>query len=195
MASVILWDVMDTLVRDPFFTHMPAFFGHSFDGLVERLRRGTWVEFELGRLDEAELYANFFADGTPIDGPGLKRCMRDAYAWIEGVEPLLAELKARGAEMHALSNYPHWYRLVDERLGLSRYLELSFISCETGLRKPWPEAYLRACAGLGRRPEECLFIDDREVNCQAARALGMPAWRFQGEPTELRRRLTAAGFL
>jgi FMN phosphatase YigB (HAD superfamily) len=195
MAEVILWDVMDTLVRDPFFTHMPGFFGHSFEGLVKRLRRGTWVEFELGKLEEAELYANFFADGSPIDGPGLKRCMAEGYAWIEGIEPLLAELKARGVEMHALSNYPHWYRLVDERLGLSRYVELTFISCHTGVRKPAPEAYLRACAALRRRPDECLFIDDREPNCEAARAIGMPAWRFEGQAEPLRRQLEAAGLL
>jgi FMN phosphatase YigB (HAD superfamily) len=195
MAEVILWDVMDTLVRDPFFTHMPGFFGHSFDGLVKRLRRGTWVEFELGRLDEAELYAQFFSDGTPIDGPGLKRCMADGYAWMEGIEPLLVELKARNVEMHALSNYPHWYRLVDERLGLSRYIELSFISCHTGLRKPAPEAYQLACKTLGRRPEECLFFDDREQNCEAARAVGMRAFRFQGQVPELRKQLVAAGFL
>ena len=194
MAEVILWDVMDTLVRDPFFTHMPDFFGHSFEGLVKRLRRGTWVEFELGKLKESELYANFFADGSPIDGPGLKRCMGEGYAWIEGIEPILAELKSRGVEMHALSNYPEWYRLVEERLGLSRYIELSFISCHTGVRKPAPEAYLGACAALGRRPEECLFIDDREVNCTAARAVGMNAWRFAGVP-ELRLELVAAGFL
>ena len=86
MAEVILWDVMDTLVRDPFFTHMPGFFGHSFEGLIKRLRRGTWVEFELGGMEEAEFYARFFADGSPIDGPGLKRCMGEAYAWIEGIE-------------------------------------------------------------------------------------------------------------
>src|SRR4029077_11036870 len=74
-ARVILWDIMDTLVHDPFFTHMPGFFGHSFEELVPRLRKGTWVDFELGVLDEAAFYERFFRDGSAIDGPGLKRCM------------------------------------------------------------------------------------------------------------------------
>ncbi|MEY4575438.1 MAG: hypothetical protein RL701_141 [Pseudomonadota bacterium] len=177
---------MDTLVRDPFFTHMPTFFGHTFEELVARLRPYTWVEFELGRLDELEFYARFFRDGSPIDGPGLKRCMAEAYAWIDGMEPLLRELQARAVPMHALSNYPAWYQVVEERLGLSQYVSLSFISCHTGVRKPAPDAFLQACKHLECAPADCLFIDDREQNCQAARALGLSAFRFEGDVEALR---------
>lgn len=192
---IILWDIMDTLVRDPFFTHMPGFFGHTFEALVKRLRPRNWVEFELGKLEEAEFYARFFADGSAIDGPGLKRCMGEAYAWIEGIEPLLAELKQRELRMHALSNYPPWYQLVEQRLGLSQYVDLSFISCRTGVRKPDSGAFLGACQALGAEPAACLFIDDRAVNCDAARALGMPAIQFTGSVAVLRDELSRSGVL
>src|SRR5437868_12706088 len=139
---------MDTLVRDPFFTHMPAFLGLSFEELLAKKHPTAWGEFELGRLDESQLYASFFRDGTAIDGPGLKRHMAEAYAWLPGVEALLQELCARGVPMHALSNYPSWYRLIDERLGLSRYVRLSFVSCDTGVRKPAPAAFSKACESL-----------------------------------------------
>jgi HAD superfamily hydrolase (TIGR01509 family) len=195
MPSVILWDVMDTLVRDPFFTHMAGFFGLSFDELLRRKHPTTWRHFELGQVDEQTLFEQFFADGTPIDGAAFKRCVRDAYAWIDGVEPLLAELKARGVPMYALSNYPAWYRLIDERLQLSHYVDLRFISCETGVRKPAPEAYLGACRALRRPPDECLFVDDRAENCQAARAVGMAALQFQGHVPELRSSLLELGLL
>lgn len=194
-ARVILWDIMDTLVHDPFFTHMPGFFGNTFEELVPRLRKGTWVDFELGMLDEAEFYARFFRDGSAIDGPGLKQCMGEAYRWIDGLEALLGELKQRGVPMHALSNYPIWYQLVEQRLGLSRYLELSFISCHTGLRKPAPEAFLGACQRLGHPPEACLLVDDRASNCDAARALGLAAFQFTGDVAALRSALSAAGLL
>lgn len=192
---LILWDIMDTLVRDPFFTHVASFLGVSFDELLAKKHPTAWGEFELGKLDELELYRRFFRDGTPIDGPGLKRCMREAYEYIDGIEPLLAELEAHGVPMHALSNYPEWYRLIDERLALSRFVELSFVSCNTGVRKPSPEAFLGACRALGRSPSECLFVDDREVNCRAAEAVGMPSLRFSGDVTELRSELTRRGLL
>lgn len=193
MPDVILWDVMDTLVRDPFFTHMAGFFGLTFEELLRRKHPTTWVRFEVGAVDEQTFYEQFFSDGTPIDGPAFKRHVRDAYAWLHGIEPLLQELKQAGVEMHALSNYPPWYRLIDERLQLSQYVDLTFFSCDTGVRKPAPEAYLGACRKLERRVEECVFIDDRHVNTDAARALGMHAIQFTGDVGVLRSSLHELG--
>jgi HAD superfamily hydrolase (TIGR01509 family) len=185
----ILWDLMDTLVRDPFFTHMAPFFGLSFEQLLATKHPTTWLEFELGRIGEQELGARFFRDGTPVDSAALKQRMRSAYEWVDGMEALVRELHERGVPMHLLSNYPEWYQLCDERLGVFRYVEPSFVSCRTGVRKPAAEAYLQACAGLGLTPAECLFIDDREPNCAAARALGMEAVRFDGDAASLRAEL------
>ena len=195
MKPILLWDIMDTLVRDPFFTHMAGFLGLSFEELLARKHPTAWRDFELGKLDERALYASFFSDGSPIDGPGLKRCMRDAYAFIEGIEPLLQELQQAGVSMHALSNYPDWYQLIDERLQLSRYVELSFVSCKTGVRKPSARAYLGACEALGRAPAGCLFIDDRELNCTAAAGIGMPSLHFRGDVAALRHELALRGVL
>lgn len=192
---VILWDIMDTLVRDPFFTHMPGFFGQSFEGLVKRLQPATWVEFELGKLNELEFYARFFRDGSPIDGPALKRCMAQAYDWIDGMPELLKELRSRKVSMHALSNYPEWYQLVEERLAVSELVPLTFISCRTGFRKPAPEAFLHACEALGEAPEHCLLIDDRPKNCEAAREVGLQSLHFDGSISKLRQALVAHSLL
>jgi len=180
---------MDTLVRDPFFTHMAPFFGLSFEELLAAKHPRSWGEFELGRIGEAELYARFFRDGRAIDGPAFKQHVQNAYAWIDGMEPLVRELHARGIDMHLLSNYPEWYRLCDAQVGVSRFVEPSFVSCKTGVRKPAPEAYLHACTALGAPPESCLFIDDREPNCAAARALNLDALRFDGDVAALRAQL------
>ena len=47
-------------------------------------------------------------------------------------------------------------------------------SAFVGMRKPEPEIYELTLERLGDgvRAEECLFVDDLEVNCEAARALG-----------------------
>jgi putative hydrolase of the HAD superfamily len=49
-----------------------------------------------------------------------------------------------------------------------------------GMRKPEPEIYELTLErmGGGLRFEECAFLDDIEINCEAARALGMKAVRF-----------------
>lgn len=49
------------------------------------------------------------------------------------------------------------------------------LSYEVGLIKPEPEIYNLAASRLGVEPEECVFIDDGEMNCHGAEAVGMKA--------------------
>jgi HAD superfamily hydrolase (TIGR01509 family) len=193
--KAILWDVMDTLVVDPFRHVMPAFFGMTLAQLLEEKHPTAWGRFERGELSEAEFLATFFKDGRQYDHEGFKARVRASYRWIEGIEPLLARLRERGADMHALSNYPEWYAWIEERLALSRYLSWSFVSCRTQLRKPDPAAYELAAQRLGLGPEQVLFVDDRQANCDAARAIGLSAIHFTGDVAELERSLVALGSL
>ena len=193
-APVLLLDVMDTLVSEPFYVDMPAFFGMDLEQLIAAKEPRTWIEFELGSMEEAEFARCFFRDRRAVDGEALARHMQQSYGWLKGMEALLADLHAAGCEMHALSNYPAWWKLIEEKLKLSRYLEWSFVSCQTGVRKPDPEAFLGAARALGRPPGECLLIDDRPVNVAAAKAVGMRALLRTDTPG-LRAELTAAGLL
>jgi FMN hydrolase / 5-amino-6-(5-phospho-D-ribitylamino)uracil phosphatase len=186
---------MDTLVVDPFRHVMPAFFGMTLQQMLEEKHPTAWGRFERSELSEADFLATFFKDGREYDRDGFKARVRASYRWIEGVEGLLARLRARGVDMHALSNYPEWYAWIEERLELSRYLSWSFVSCHTRLRKPDAAAYELAARRLGLAPEQALFIDDRATNCAAARAIGMGAIHFEGDVLELERALVVSGAL
>lgn len=175
---VLLLDVMDTLVHDPFYAEVLEFFAMDLDSLFAIKSKSVWFEFERGELDEPMLVDRYFTDGRELDLAGLRACMSGAYRFLPGVEDLLGELRMAGVEMHALSNYPIWFELIEQRLQLSRFLEWSFVSCRTGVRKPDDAAYLGAASRLGRVPQRCLFIDDRLHNCEAAEAVGMPALHF-----------------
>lgn len=177
-APVLLLDVMGTLVHDPFYVEVPRFFGTPLRQLVVRKHPSAWERFERGEIDEAELATTFFADGTVLDVDGLKAAMHEAYRLLPGIEALLGDLAAAGVAMHVLSNYPRWYRLIEDKLQLSRWVQWSFVSCETGVRKPDPRAYAHAHTRLGVAPRSCVFVDDREDNCEAARASGMQALVF-----------------
>jgi hypothetical protein len=59
------------------------------------------------------------------------------YRYLDGMEELLQRLAAGGAHMHAFSNYPEWYRLIEGKLQLSRYLEWTFVSCQGPLKASW----------------------------------------------------------
>ncbi|MEW2167343.1 HAD family phosphatase [Streptomyces sp. NPDC007084] len=52
-------------------------------------------------------------------------------------------------------------------------------SHEIGVGKPEPRAFEITCARLGVRAADCLFVDDHDVNVDAARAAGMQAHLFE----------------
>jgi HAD superfamily hydrolase (TIGR01509 family) len=189
--TVLLLDVMDTLVRDPFWK-LPDFFGTDLRSLLADRDPEDWPRFERNEIDEQTFFDRCFADRVDKDLSELKAMFSREYRWIDGIESLLTDLQAAGVTMHALSNYPIWYRMVEEALGLSRYLPWTFVSHHTGVRKPHPDAYLGAAKTLGVAPETCLFVDDRGSNCKAAVAVGMQAIKFEGA-VELRAQLRALG--
>lgn len=193
-APVVLFDVMGTLVHDPFFVEIPRFFGTDLRTLVNHKHPTSWVDFELGTIDEAELGRTFFADERVLDVIALKAALVSAYRWLPGIEDLLVQLKANDIEMHVLSNYPCWYELIEAKLGVSRYLPWTFVSCHTGSRKPDPAAYTGAAAQLGRSCDACLFVDDRALNCRGAHAVGMHAIEFT-DADSLGRELHVRGLL
>ncbi len=185
---------MGTLVYDPFFREVPAFFGVSLEELFEIKHPTTWIEYERGEIDELEMQARYFQDGRSFDLEALKRCMREHYRWLPGMAGLVRELGQGSSSLHALSNYPEWFDLIDEKLGLSDQLDGAFLSWRIGVRKPDPEIYRYAADKLGVDPGHCLFVDDVEGNCEGARAVGMQAVRFAGA-AQLRSHLVDLGLL
>jgi HAD superfamily hydrolase (TIGR01509 family) len=189
-APTFLFDVMDTLIHDPFYREIPAFFGWNHAELMQHRHPTAWEEFERGQITEGEYLSRWLTGGRTFDSDAFRAWVREAYQWLPGMEELISELRGRGYEIHAFSNYPVWYRLIEEKLRLSRYLKWSLVSCNTGLRKPSHNAFEMAAQTVGRPPCRCVFIDDSSANCDAARAIGMVAIRFVDAPTlyaELRR--------
>jgi putative hydrolase of the HAD superfamily len=82
------------------------------------------------------------------------------------------------------------YRI--ERFGLRQYFPAFFSSCYLGLRKPDEAIYRTTLQVTQRQPAECLFIDDREVNLECPRELGLRTIHFQ-DAAQLRRELGENG--
>ena len=82
------------------------------------------------------------------------------------------------------------YRI--EKFGLRRYFPVFFSSCFLGLRKPDEAIYRMVLQISQRTPEECLFIDDREINLECPRELGIKTILFK-DAAQLRMELVSQG--
>ena len=57
---ILLFDVMNTLVYDPFYVEVPAFFGLTLAELHALKHPTAWLEFEVNAIDERAFLPRFF---------------------------------------------------------------------------------------------------------------------------------------
>ena len=85
-------------------------------------------------------------------------------------------------------------RQVLDKHDLPRLFDVLVISYEEGLTKPNPVIFQLTAQRLGVPASACFFIDDNQINIEAARAAGMKAAQFTGVE-QLKRDLAALGTL
>jgi 2-haloacid dehalogenase len=115
---------------------------------------------------------------------------------VPGMREIVEELDARGVPLFAITNFSadFWPPFHErEKAFFGRFRDI-VVSGEEKLLKPDPALYYRALHRFGLKPEEALFIDDREINVEGAIAVGMHAHLFTSAE-DLRARLKADGFL
>jgi FMN hydrolase / 5-amino-6-(5-phospho-D-ribitylamino)uracil phosphatase len=186
----IAFDLMDTVVRDPYREALEAATGLTIDELFRRRSGHAYPAFERGELSEAEYWEVYAEAGIDVDPDAFHRVRLDRTRWLPGMRELLDELAGVVLRVTA-SNYPLW--IDDLAAGrLAGRFERVLASCHLGVRKPDPAFFDRLLEELVLDAPQVLFVDDREENTAAARASGLRAHRFEGA-AELRRWLVTHG--
>ena len=147
----------------------------------------THGEHPLYALERGEISEQEFADRLERELPAEFSLTRLREVYFERLVPNAAmigfarQLRERGLRTALLTNNvrewePLWRAKLPE---LDEIFEVVVDSAFVGLRKPDPRIYELTLERLGTVASECVFLDDLEVNCEAARALGMAAVRFE----------------
>jgi 2-haloacid dehalogenase len=114
---------------------------------------------------------------------------------IDDAVAILEELKTRGHELHALTNWStETFALTRPRFAFLGWFETILVSAEEGLIKPDPAIFRLLLKRIGRPAGACVFIDDSRKNVDAAAALGFDAIHFRGADA-LRRELVGRALL
>ena len=139
-------------------------------------------ELEKGHLSEAEFLRRLeeqLGDGASMAG--------FSEIYFQNLHPnrpmidFMGGMRGRGLRTALLTNNvrewePLWRAKLPE---IDDIFEVIVDSGFVGMRKPEPDIYRLTLERLGQvTAEECVFVDDVEVNCEAATALGMRAVRF-----------------
>jgi putative hydrolase of the HAD superfamily len=137
-------------------------------------------EYDVG--GEARAFWSSVVMAEPLEPGTLEQLIRlDMEGWTHlnrETLALLDDAHRRGYSLSLLSNAPH--ELAVELTGhpaLSCFDHLIF-SARIGAIKPERAAFEAAVRELSRRPEDILFIDDRQVNVRGAIDAGLRALHF-----------------
>ena len=112
---------------------------------------------------------------------------------IEGICPLIEELKGRGYGIYLLSNAASRQHVYWPDIPGSECFDGTLISADELLTKPEREIYELFLERFGLRAEECVFIDDNTVNAEGAYRCGLHPIVFHDDVDELRARLREEG--
>jgi putative hydrolase of the HAD superfamily len=142
-------------------------------------------ELERGEIEETEFLELLSANLEPLLGhrPHLHRFREVYFDALDPNEPmieLMRELRGRGLRMAMLTNnVREWEPLWRVKLPVDEIFEVVVDSAFVGMRKPERGIYELTLDRLGDvRAEECVFVDDIDVNCAVASELGMTAVHY-----------------
>ena len=187
MIRNVILDIGDVLVHSDF----ERFFkrqGYD-DAMVHRLSKATFLSPAWRELDRGVWSMDEIMDAFIRNDPGIENALRSAFRNTEGfvrkypyAESWIRSLKASGFKVYCLSNLSGLiYDGCSGKLGFLGMVDGYILSWREKLAKPDPQIYRLLLARYSLKAEECIYVDDAEINVLAAAELGMTGIVFQGQ--------------
>ncbi|MCQ2068564.1 MAG: HAD family phosphatase [Bacteroidaceae bacterium] len=109
---------------------------------------------------------------------------------IPGMLEIIQDLKNQGMGVYGLTNWPaETFAEARRRFKTLASIDNYVVSSAVRLAKPQPEIFRLLLSKYNLKPEECVFIDDRVDNVNAAKALGITGIVYPGSADALRKEL------
>jgi putative hydrolase of the HAD superfamily len=134
---------------------------------VDALRRDAM----LGRLTTAELWRSLGVPGDPVE---LDAAYVARFTLAPDVVDFVTLLARRGVGVACVTNdAAEWSALLRSRFGLEQLIRPWVVSAEVGATAPARALFEEVARRAGIAPSNCLYLDTRVENLDAARDLGM----------------------
>jgi putative hydrolase of the HAD superfamily len=159
--------------------------GKAMGAIWQRNGANPLFELETGRMTESEFLGSLGAELTTQLG---KRVELHGFGeqYFEHLHPnerlidYMRELRERGYKLAiCTNNVREWEPLWRAKLPVDEIFHVVVDSGFVGARKPEPEIYELTLERLGVPATGAVMVDDIELNCDAARELGMSAVWFR----------------
>ncbi len=187
MITTIIFDIGNVLADFTWREHF-AGFGYS-EEMVERIARATvytpgWNEYDRGVLTIEQIMQEFVEADPEIEAD-IRRVMDNVKTIVRRNDyaiPWIQDLKSKGYRVLYLSNFSEKAETeCAYALDFIPYMDGGILSYKEKLIKPMPEIYELLIRRYALVPQECVFLDDTQVNLDGAQKFGIHTILFQNK--------------
>jgi HAD superfamily hydrolase (TIGR01509 family) len=138
-------------------------------------------KFFRGEISEIKFWEGIIKEfNLKISVAQLRKTVRENFREIEGTRAIIEKLKKNGYRLGLFSNQAReWAIYCEKHYDYHKLFHSRLYSFEISVCKPEKRGYKLIMDKLRVTPEECLFIDDYDVNLVPARELGLATLQFE----------------
>lgn len=163
---------------------------HTFDILAEKLgvsRDKVKKAFDdgfhrlrCGRINVSEFWDNFLRIlGKEYDKKKLTQILFDERKISKPAYNLLLKLKKKNKVYVFSNNVEEWHKYMVRKFNLNLKGIPFIASYHLNCAKPEPKAFRLFLKKINKKAKDCIFIDDKKGNVEAARRLGFDVIYFK----------------
>ena len=140
-----------------------------------------WFKADVGELTSLEVWEKL---GFKGDIERIEKEYLDTIEINDGFLDFISSVN-KNYKMAIISNdSSRWSKFIREKFDVNKHFDVISISGDLKIQKPDERIFELTIEQLGCRAEDCLYVDDREENLEAARKVGMNVVLFNSRNVE-----------
>lgn len=129
-----------------------------------------WFKADIGEMTSLEVWK---AIGFQGDLEKLEKEYLDTIELSDGFIDFIEKVKNKYKLAIISNDSSRWSKYLREKFDINRYFDVISISGDLKIQKPDERIFLFTTTKLGVSAEDCIYIDDRTGNLEAAKKVGM----------------------
>ena len=168
MKAIIL-DMYGVIVKqtgDDFVPYVQQTFPNvSADEIYE-----PWFRANVGEIPSLEVWKSIGFQG---DLETIEKDYLDTIELSDGFIDFVEKIRGKYKLAIISNDSSRWSKYLREKFDINRHFDVISISGDLKIQKPDERIFLLTIEKLGVNAEDCIYIDDREGNLEAAKKVGM----------------------
>ena len=168
MKAIVL-DMYGVIVKqtgDDFVPYVRQF----FPDLSEEEIYTSWFKANIGEMSSLEIWKEI---GFQDDLEKIEEEYLDTIELSDGFIDFVEKVRSKYKLAIISNDASRWSKYLREKFDINKYFDVISISGDLKMKKPDERIFLCTIEKLGVNAEECIYIDDRRGNLEAAKKVGL----------------------